>query len=163
MDIRSDWRKQIALGAAGGVAGTFAIHALRTASQQWLPSTVPPMRQDPGEFMVETGEDALPDLVRQRLPPGVKTAAVRMLAVGYGLTFGALYTLFRPNRGSPLADGVLLGIATWAIGYLGWLPALGLMPPIWRQKAPQAIAPMVEHTLYGIATVATYHWLRKRV
>jgi hypothetical protein len=163
MYIHDDWLKRIVLGAAGGIAGTLAIQALLTANQKWLPSTVPPIRQDPGEFMVEKGKDVLPDPVRQRIPQEVETGASRLLAVGYGLTFGALYTLLRPQGGPPFADGTLLGLANWATGYLGWMPAVGLMPPIWRQKAPQALAPIAEHALYGMATVATYNWLRKRL
>ena len=42
-------------------------------------------------------------------------------------------------------------------------PALGLMPPVWRQQAPQAIAPAAEHIVYGMATVGAYDWLRERV
>jgi hypothetical protein len=121
------------------------------------------MRQNPGELMVETGKEALPEPVRQRLPPVVETGAAQMLAVGYGVTFGALYALLRPTGGAAVVDGVGLGIATWATGYLGWLPATGLMPPVWRQSAPQAIVPVAEHALYGIATVAVYDWLRARV
>ena len=160
---RDDWLKRIALGAAGGLAGTCAIQVLLTASQRWLPRTLPPMRQEPGAFMVEKGEDMLPDPVRQRIPQSVEAGAARTLAAGYGLTFGALYTLFRPQGGSAIADGVLLGFANWATGDVGWLPATGSMPPLWRQKAPQVIAPLVEHALYGMATVATYNWLRKRL
>ena len=163
MYIRSDWRKRIILGAAGGFIGTLAIQALLTSSQKWLPNTVPPLRQDPGKFMVKTGEEALPDAMRRRIPQVVETGAARMLAVGYGLTFGSLYTLLRPEGGSPFVDGVILGIANWAAGYLGWLPALGLMPPVWQQKTPQAIAPIAEHALYGMITMATYDWLRERV
>jgi hypothetical protein len=44
----------------------------------------------------------------------------------------------RPRGGSALLDGALLDIASWAAGYLGWLPALGLMPPVWRQDPPAA-------------------------
>jgi len=62
-----------------------------------------------------------------------------------------------------MVDGVLLGLANWATGYVGWLPATRLMPPLWQQKVPQVIAPIVEHTLYGMATVATYNWLRRRL
>jgi len=89
--------------------------------------------------------------------------AAQTLAVGYGLAFGSLSTLLRPQGGSPFTDGVILGIANWATGDLGWLPALGLMPPVWQQKAPQAIAPIAEHALYGIITVAMYDWLRERI
>jgi hypothetical protein len=37
------------------------------------------------------------------------------------------------------------------------------MPPVWQQKTPQAIAPIAEHALYGMITVAMYDWLRERV
>jgi hypothetical protein len=121
------------------------------------------MRQDPGEFMVEKGEEILPRSVGQRIPQELETGAARMLAAGYGLTFGALYTLLRPKGGSVLVDGVILGLANWATGYVGWLPAAGLMRPIWRQKASQAIAPVAQHALYGMAVVATYNWLQKRL
>ena len=69
---------------------------------QWLPNTVPPLRQAPGEFMVKTGEEALPDSVRRRTPQVVETGAAQTLAVGYGLTFGSLYTLLRPQGGLPM-------------------------------------------------------------
>jgi hypothetical protein len=46
-------------------------------------------RQDPGVFMVETIESALPVAARQRIPQAVETGAAKRLAVGYGLTFGA--------------------------------------------------------------------------
>ena len=113
--------------------------------------------------MVEKGEAMLPHPVRQRIPQSVETGAALTLAAGYGVTFGALYALFRPKGGSAITDGVLLGLANWTTGYVGWLPATGLMPSLWRQKAPQVIAPIVEHTLYGMATVATCNWLRKRL
>ena len=160
---RSDWRTRLILGAAGGFVGTLAIQALLTASQKWAPDTLPPLRQDPGEFIVKAGKEALPAPVRERIPPVVETGAARMLAIGYGLTFGSLYTLLRPQGGSPFVDGVILGLTNWATGYLGWLPALGLMPPVWQQQASQAIAPIAEHALYGMATVAAYDWLRERV
>ena len=69
---------------------------------QWLPNTVPPLRQAPGEFMVKTGEEALLDSVRRRTPQVVETGAAQTLAVGYGLTFGSLYTLLRPQGGLPM-------------------------------------------------------------
>ena len=47
------WGQRLILGAAGGFIGTLAIQALLTASQKWLPNTVPPLRQGPGEFMVD--------------------------------------------------------------------------------------------------------------
>lgn len=161
MRDRPDLFKRIALGAAGGFAGTLALQALLTASQKWLPSTAPPLCQDPGEFMVEKAEEILPGQVRDRIPEAAETAASQTLAVGYGLTFGALYAALRPRGGSPLLDGLVLGTTAWAAGYLGWLPASGLTRPVWKQGAAQAIAPAAEHVVYGVVTVAAYDWLRE--
>lgn len=154
---------RLALGAAGGLAGTFALQALMTATGKAAPQTTPPIRQDPGEFMVERAESLLPDKASEQIPEAVETAAAGALAVGYGLTFGSLYGAIKPEGGDALIDGSILGAACWAAGYAGWLPALGLMPPVWRQKAPQAITPFVEHLAYGIVTVAAYNWMRERV
>jgi hypothetical protein len=110
-----DLLEQIALGAAGGFAGTLALQALLGASQKWLPVATPPLRQHPGEFMVERAEQAL------------------------------------------------LGAIAWAAGYLGRLPALGLMRPVWEQDAPEALAPAAEHVVYGVVTVAAYNRLRESV
>jgi hypothetical protein len=152
---------RLAFGAAAGFAGTLAIQAFMTANQKWFPSAAPPIRQDPGEFMVESVEAALPVAVRERIPEAMESSAAKLLALGYGLTFGALYATYRPEGGAPLRDGIALGVANWATGYAGWLPALGLMPPIWQQRPQQVTAAVVEHVVYGIATVAAYRWLQE--
>ena len=61
MNASSDCLKNMALGALGGFAGTLAIRALLTANQKWLPSTTPPIREDPGKFMLDKAEEALPE------------------------------------------------------------------------------------------------------
>ncbi|HJT31311.1 MAG TPA: hypothetical protein VJ783_04625 [Pirellulales bacterium] len=162
MQAHFDTFKRIALGAAGGFAGTLALQTLLSASQKWLPSAAPPLREHPGDFMVEKAEEALPARARRALPRSIETAAAQALGMGYGLTFGGLYAALRPRGGSPLQEGLLLGAAAWAAGYLGWLPALGLMRPVWKQTVPQALGPIAEHAVYGVATVAAYDWLQKK-
>ena len=41
-------------GVGAGLAGTVGIHGLMTATGKWLPEGVPPMRQDPAEFIWTT-------------------------------------------------------------------------------------------------------------
>jgi hypothetical protein len=163
MNQHSQGLSRLALGAAAGFAGTLAVQALMTANQKWLPGAAPPIRQDPGEFMVEKVEAALPVAVRERIPDVVESGAAKLLALGYGLTFGALYAAYQTNDDAPLRDGVALGVANWATGYVGWLPALGLMPPVWQQHPRQVAAGLVEHVVYGITTVAAYNCLRESV
>lgn len=84
---------------------------------------------------------------------------MNLLPVGYGSTGAALYTALRSDPHVVL-DGAALGAAVWAAGYLGWLPAFGLMPPV-KEHTPAQIASSVgQHVLYGIATVAAFKKLK---
>ena len=157
---RTDILDRLLHEAAAGFAGTLALQVMHTASQKWLPATMPPFRQDPGEFMVQRVERALPDAVASRVPTLVEAAAAKSMAAGYGLTAGAVYGLLRPAGGDTIADGIVLGLGTWAAGYLGWLPALDLLPPVQEQETPEALGPVARHVVFGIATVAAYRALR---
>jgi hypothetical protein len=151
--------ERLALGAAAGLAGTLLLQVIRTANQWLFPESMPPIRQDPGEFMVEQAEEALPT-ARDDIPTLVETAAARSLALGYGMTAGAIYAVVRPTGGDLLVDGLALGLGTWAAGYLGWMPVLDLMPPLKKQDVAQVVGPVVQHVLFGVVVVATYRWLQ---
>ena len=162
MNANSNLLRRLALGAAGGFVGTLVIQSLLRASMKWLPSTVPPMRGDPGEFMVHKAEEALPDTVREHIPQAVETIAGKALGIGYGVAFGALYGAVRPRGGNVLTDGIVLGLTCWAAGYLGWLPAIEAMPPVWEQKPAQVLGPVVEHLAYGVVATETCTWLERQ-
>ena len=149
-------------GRAAGLAGPFVLQGLLAGSGRWAPETLPPIRRDPAEFMVEQAESALPAAQRAQVPPKGKAAAEKGLQLGYGATFGMLYGL-AAGEGSPLLAGAVLGLAAWAVGYLGWLPATGLMPPVTRQEPARVAGPIATHVGYGIATAAAYRWLRRRL
>jgi hypothetical protein len=153
---------RLALGALAGLAGTMALQAVHAADKKLIPSSSPPIKKDPGEFMVKQAKKALPLSKRVHLSKKVETAASKFLALGYGMTFGALYAAARPKTRQILVEGTMLGIVTWAAGYLGWLPALGLMRPVWKQKPNQIATPVAEHALYGVATVAGYRWVKEK-
>lgn len=149
-------------GAAAGLAGTVLVRGLLAASHKWAPQTLPPIKQDPGEFMVEKAHEHLPEKVRKKIPEELDKAAAQSLAFGYGTTFGALYATSRPETKSLLLEGTALGLATWGAGYLGWLPATGLMPPVVKQEPKQIAGPILSHILFGIVTVGLYRFLRRR-
>jgi hypothetical protein len=50
---RTDTSDRLFRGAAAGFAGTLALQVMRTASAKALPATMPPIPQDPGEFMIQ--------------------------------------------------------------------------------------------------------------
>jgi hypothetical protein len=138
--------QRIAIGAVAGLGATGVMQGLLTASAKLLPESKPPMKADPGKFMAE----------KAHVPEQLQKAAAKSLQMGYGMTSGMLYAAVRPRGGSILIDGTLLGVAVWAAGYLGWLPAADLMPPVTEHTAQQVTVPIVNHALFGIAVVAAY-------
>jgi hypothetical protein len=113
--------------------------------------------------MLQKTERLLPEQTRQKIPQKAKAAAAKLLGFGYGMSFGALYSATRPEGGRPFVEGPGLGIGSWAAGFLGWLPATGLMPPVWKHQPKQIVRPLAEHALFGVTAVAAYDWLRKYI
>lgn len=161
--MRNNIWQDVAIGAVAGIAGTMVIQSLLMAHQKVSPETMPPINRDPGEFMLSKAKAALPAKAQERVPQKVEAVSAKLLGLGYGMTFGALYAVARPKTKQSLLEGALLGLAAWAVGYLGWLPGAKLMRPVWKQKPTQVILPVAEHALYGVATVAGYRWLQERV
>jgi hypothetical protein len=166
-----DRARDAARGALAGLVGTVAIQGAMQGGQKLAPGATPPVRKDPGEFAVETAERATGV---EALPEPVERAAATATHFGYGAAMGAVYGLARAAllgaKGAPrerdevsdlLIGGSALGLAVWAVGYLGWLPALGLMPPVTRQRPAQVVAPVATHVLYGIVTAAAYQGMRR--
>lgn len=142
--------QRLALGAAAGLAGTVVMQGMMKASGKLLPDAKPPVKQDPAEFMVNKAKQYVP------VPDKVAPAAAKSLQLGYGTTSGLLYATLRPRGGSAFLDGSLLGLGVWAAGYLGWLPATDLMPPITEHQPQQIVVPIVQHALFGVAVSAIY-------
>ncbi len=143
--------RRLALGAVAGVAATFVMQGMMMASKKVLPESRPPMKKDPGEFMIE----------KVPLPKSLKPLGANALRLGYGMTSGVIYAALRPRRSMPLFDGTLLGVGVWAAGYLGWLPAADLMPPITEHEPLQIIVPIVQHAIFGVAVAAAYDGLMR--
>ena len=154
--------KHAAEGALAGIAGTAALAGIILPAEKYLPDFHPPQAEDPGSFMLWQAEKYLPRKTWVKIPRSANTAAGFALSFGYGATFGLLYGLFRKRKPNILIDGAALGLVTWAVGYLGWLPATKLIPPPHKQTPAQLAGPIVEHIAYGIATVATYQFLNKK-
>lgn len=72
---------------------------------------------------------------------------------GYGALTGALYPLtFRQPPRHPALHGGLYGIAVWALSYLGWIPALKLLPPATQQRRERRRLMLIAHLVWGAAT-----------
>src|SRR5690349_11077119 len=111
--------KNLMLGAAAGLGGTIALQLIRSITSKTMLETEPPIRDDPGRFMVKQAERILPETARRVIPESAEKIASQSLGIGYGATFGALYGAAGNISGSTALDGALLGLLTWATGYLG--------------------------------------------
>ena len=155
--------KKFGKGAAAGIAGTVAIQLAQMAVQKLVPSATEPMRLEPGAVIARKVHNALPAAAWGSVPLGAEKVAAHSLGFGYGMTFGVIYAALRPRGGGLLIDGLIVGLLCWAAGYLGWLPASGLMPPLRRQTPMQIAGPVVTHAIYGLATVGAYELLEENV
>ncbi len=155
--------KNLLLGTGAGVLGTVLMQGMLEGSKRWMPQTIPPLKDDPGHFMIQQGKRLLPPAITGKIPSSAETAAARALAFGYGCTFAAAYGAVRKQDINLLLDGTALGLLTWAAGYLGWLPASRLMPPIWKQPPRQVLPNMLSHVLFGVASIAAFRWFKRRL
>lgn len=168
MKRRSGWRRFLS-GSMAGLAGSMLMQGVQLAGMKLAPQHMPPVRRHPGEFMVEKFEELLKQAgergeeVVDKIPAAVEQGAAQALGLGYGLSFALLFAASRRKVRNVALEGSALGLATWAAGYLGWLPAAGLMPPIYRQKPVQVIGGIASHIAFGVFTVALYEELRKKL
>jgi hypothetical protein len=154
--------RRLAYGGVAGWAGSLALWALLTVSRVCLPATLPPFRRDPGVLVVRWTLRRLPMSARARMPARLEDVARNLVAVDYGVLAGATYAAVRPRGGTALRAGPALRLVCWAVGYLGWLPACGLLPPPWAQRASALAGPLVHHLGYGVVTAAVYRRLQQR-
>jgi hypothetical protein len=163
----SGWRRFLS-GSMAGLAGSVLMQLVQVAGMKLAPRHMPPVRRDPGEYMVEKFEEALRQAggrgeeLAAKIPAALERGAAQALGLGYGLSFALLFAASRRKVRNVALEGSALGLATWAAGYLGWLPAAGLMPPVHRQKPVQVIGGIASHLAFGVFTVALYEKLRKK-
>jgi hypothetical protein len=74
----------------------------------------------------------------------------------YGAAVGAVYSLFLQKSPSKTSEtvsrGCIFGLAIWAVSYLGWLPACGVLQPATRDTTPRNGLMIVAHLIWGCAT-----------
>jgi uncharacterized membrane protein YagU involved in acid resistance len=152
--------KHLFRGGVVGLAATLPMTAVMLAIYRLLP----PEEQyalPQGEIIerlsntVGTHEDpdvpASPQPAPERKP--LLNAAALVSHFGYGAASGVAYALVMPRRQNhPLPQGLLFGIALWAVGYLGWLPALRVLTPATEHPRGRSIMMILAHLVWGPST-----------
>ena len=70
----------------------------------------------------------------------------------FGAGVGSLYAAFEERV--PLdenAKGSLMGLAVWSGSYLGWIPAMGILPPATEHPWRRNLLMIVAHLIWGVA------------
>jgi hypothetical protein len=135
------------IGAGAGVAATTAMSALMLAAQRTgAMGQLPPHR-----IADETVERSSADEAIGRRGRG---ALGWLLHFGFGAGAGALYAVMRRRLDPPTpaaVDGVAFGLAVWTVSYLGWVPALGFLPPATEDRPGRPPAMIAAHVVFGAA------------
>lgn len=98
------------------------------------------------ERITEAGLDVLGTPRDERLTDAVTT--VNHFA--YGAAGGALYAVLTSRlRRRGVVPGMLFGLALFTASYEGWVPAVGILPPIHEAGWGRAVQLLVAHLLYG--------------
>ena len=154
---------RLAKGAAAGAAGAATMQQLRRLSEAYFPETVPPTLRPPGAAVVDRAESVLPDAVRQRIPERAEHAADSSVGITYGAMLGSAYGVIAADRRrSPIAEGIALGIASWALGAMGWIPSPVTQPSIGEQQISQTLGEIGRHVISGIVVATVFDALAQR-
>lgn len=115
----------------------------------------------PKEIMVETAMRAdVEDVVK----PGKRWDAATWAGhLGYGAAAASLYPLTtRPLPLPYIVRGMLFALGVWAGSYLGWLPALGILPPATKQTPRRNAVMILSHLWWGSLLALFTHMLEQR-
>jgi hypothetical protein len=96
-------------------------------------------------------------IVASVLPVRPKSTLTNFLAVaahlGYGTAAGLVFAALPERVPRSARAGVVYGALLYGVGYEGWLPILGVLPPAHRDRRPRVATMLVSHLVYG-ATLA---------
>lgn len=68
----------------------------------------------------------------------------------YAAAAGAVYAaLARKYTPTPFPAGITFGLGLWAISYLGWLPAAGILRPATQHPPRRTAVMLIAHVVWG--------------
>ena len=140
----------VAAGAALGAAATVPMSALMLGAQRaGLMGTQPPRRiTDEAIDAVDAGTSG------SDVDPAEPTrrALTALTHVGFGAVAGVPFALLHralPARAPSEAVGAAYALGVWASAYLGWVPALGIMPRADEDRRDRPTVMVLAHLVYG--------------
>jgi uncharacterized membrane protein YagU involved in acid resistance len=144
----SDTPARLLVGSFAGLAATGPMTAVMDA----LYRAAPPDdgRPLPPREITMQAADAVG--VEDDLSEDEKTGLTMLAHYSYGAGAGAVYGVLAPHLPrNPTATGIGFGLAVWAVSYVGWLPALRILPPPHREEAERTGIMIAAHVVWGAA------------
>lgn len=160
MDITRRLLLDAAAGAVAGAAATVPMSLLMWGAQRagWMGEQPPRKITDEA---VEVADETVDADVDPPQPARQGLTALNHLAFGAvaGIPFALVHRLF-PAPLARVPAGAAYGVGVWASAYLGWLPALGIMPPADRDRPGRPASMIAAHLVYGSVLSAGLRLLR---
>lgn len=104
----------------------------------------------------QVGRRIVEGLFQVELAPRWARPVNNVVHWGYGLAWGALYSLLAGSARVPRAAyGLVLGPVVWGSGYVV-LPLAKLYKPIWEYDAATLAKDLSAHMVYGVTTAAAF-------
>ncbi|MDQ3043724.1 MAG: DUF1440 domain-containing protein [Chloroflexota bacterium] len=140
--------RALTAGVVGGIAGSVAMLPL-FGGAKWAGITqeMAPYRVvDRAAAVAAQSTEAGGQVEREQ-----RTVAMATSHTLYGVMGGVFYALIQEELELPtIIAGPAFGLAMWAAGYLGWLPATGVLPEPWDQETGDALTPLAANVIYGL-------------
>lgn len=133
------------LGAVAGAVATVPMSlVMLAAGRAGFMGEQPPRLVSMKALRAATATDA------SRREP-MRSVATAALHVAFGAAAGAGFAtaLRRASERAPVTSGIATGLAVWAVSYAGWIPALGVLPPPWRDRPGRPGSMLAAHVVYG--------------
>jgi uncharacterized membrane protein YagU involved in acid resistance len=141
--MQNDVKAMIAGMSAGAVATVTMSGVMLAAKQVGLVGELPPERITE-ESLEATG-------LEPESEPALDAATV-IAHFCYGIGAGALFGLLSRRLRLPLgtgSQGIAYGLLVWLVSYMGWVPALGFMPPATRDQPGRPLTMIIAHVVFG--------------
>ncbi|WP_245657826.1 DUF1440 domain-containing protein [Herbidospora mongoliensis] len=144
--------KELSAGAVGGLLATGAMSLVMLAGHR-----MGLLEEQPPKRIIRA---VLPG-PRHRPKPGEKTLAV-LSHFGFGAAAGSAFALATRQHRPPASVGAGYGLAIWLAAYQGWVPALGALPPVSRDRPGRQVVMAAGHVVYGTTLAIALNHLGQR-
>jgi hypothetical protein len=138
-------RKELFIGALGGIVGALAMTGIRTLLVATGIVSKPLPHKVERRMAMQLG-------VNDRLGAHSEDLLAQAQHLALGATFGVGYSLLRYLLDFPSSAGPLYGLFVYAVNVAGLGPALDLNRPPWRDDPPNVARQIFIHLIYGIVT-----------